>query len=681
MTNVLLEDHELPPFSRITAAQVEPAIDSLLEQNRTALAEMLARGEASWDGLVKAQEENDDRLARAFAPVSHLNSVMNSAELRGAYDACLPKLSDYYTEVMQNRLLFEAYESLRNSAGFASLGTAEKKVIDNTIRDFRLAGVDLPAADQERFAAISRRLSELSSQFGNNVLDATMAWTGVFDTADELAGLPASTLALAAQNARQRGLEGYLFTLDAPCYLPVMTYCENRAFRRDMYEAFVTRASELGPNGGEFDNSDIMQEILALRQEKARLLGYGNFAELSLATRMARTTAEVMNFLTELATRVRPKAEEEFAEICEFARARFGAETLEAWDLAFYAEKLKQERYAISDEDLRPYFPAPRVLTGMFEVVRRLYDIEVRETHDMETWHPDVSTYGVYRQGKLIARFYLDLYARANKRGGAWMDDCRVRRVRRDGSLQLPVAFLTCNFSAPVDGQPALLTHNEVTTLFHEFGHGLHHMLTRVDAAAVSGINGVSWDAVELPSQIMENWCWESEALEFISSHVETGEPLPAALLEKMLAARNYQSAMMTVRQLEFALFDFRLHMLFDAAAGPDQVQQVLADVRSEVSVVPVPGFNRFQHGFSHVFAGGYAAGYYSYKWAEVLSADAFALFRSQGIFNRQTGERFLDTVLEQGGSVDAMALFVAFRGREPDINALLRQDGIVQGG
>ncbi len=681
MTNALLEFHELPPFGRITPADVVPGVDALLSENRAALAETLARGIATFEGLVKVQEENDDRLTAAFSPVSHLNSVKNSAELRTAYDACVPKLSDYYTEVMQNPALFAAYEEIRSSAAFADLGTAEQKVVENAIRDFRLAGIGLPEAKQQQFAAISRRLSELASEFSNNVLDATMAWTRVFDSADDLTGLPASALALAAQNARQRDQQGYLFTLDAPCYLPVMTYCENRDFRREIYEAYVTRASDQGPNAGEYDNSEILLEIMTLRQDKARLLGYQNFAELSLATKMARTTEDVLSFLTELATHAKPRAEEEFAEICEFARVQFGADVVEPWDVAFYAEKLKQERFLVSDEDLRPYFPAPQVLQGMFEVVRRLFDIEVRETEGIETWHPDVTTYGVYREGKLFARFYLDLYARANKRGGAWMDDCRVRRVRLDGSLQLPVAFLTCNFSAPVGDQPALLTHTEVVTLFHEFGHGLHHMLTRVDAAAVSGINGVSWDAVELPSQIMENWCWEEEALQFISSHVETGEPLPADLLAKMLAARNFQSAMMTVRQLEFALFDFRLHMAFDDASGSAQVQQILDEVRSEVSVVPVPAFNRFQQAFSHIFAGGYAAGYYSYKWAEVLSADAFALFQRQGIFNRQTGERFLDTVLEQGGSVDAMDLFVAFRGREPDINALLLQDGIIQGG
>jgi oligopeptidase A len=456
-----------------------------------------------------------------------------------------------------------------------------------------------------------------------------------------------------------------------------MTYCENEAFRREMYEAFSTRASDQGPHAGQFDNSAIMEEMLALRTEQAHLLGFRNYAEQSLATKMARSTAEVTDFLKELADRSRPGAVAEFEQVCEFALSDCGASEVNAWDVAFYAEKLKQNRFQISDEMLRPYFPAARVIDGMFEVVRRLYDLEVSEIKDIATWHPDVTTYNIYKHDELVARFYLDPYARPNKRGGAWMDDCRVRRMTLDNRLQRPVAYLTCNFSPPVGDAPSLLTHDEVVTLFHEFGHGLHHMLTRVDCADVSGINGVAWDAVELPSQFMENWCWEAEALEFISGHYQTGEALPQEMLDKMIAARNFQSAMRTVRQLEFALFDFRLHQEF-SNGDEGQVQRILDEVRTDVAVVRAPSFNRFQHGFGHIFGGGYAAGYYSYKWAEVLSADAFAKFREDGIFNRQTGEKFLATVLEQGGSVDAMDMFVAFRGREPDVEALLRQDGIL---
>ncbi|MEX0942850.1 MAG: oligopeptidase A [Pseudomonadales bacterium] len=677
MTNPLLEFHELPPFGNIKPEHVVSAIDELLEINRRTIGQLLDQGEQSWDGLIRIYEELDDRLAQSFGPVSHLNSVMNSPELRQAYDACLPKISEYTTEMRQNPELFAAYKKIASSDEYKSLDKARQKAVDNAIRDAKLSGIDLSKEHQQRFAAISKRLSELGSQFNNNVLDATMAWRKVINDVEELKGLPESALAQARQTAEQRGESGYLFTLDIPSYLPVMTYCENEPFRKEMYEAFTTRASDEGPHAGQWDNSAIMNEMLALRTEQAHLLGFRNYAEQSLATKMARSTQEVMQFLGELAAKSRPRAETEFAEICEFARTAFGATEVNAWDVSFYAERLKQQLFDISDEELRPYFPAPKVINGMFEVVRRLYDLEIDETRDIETWHPDVTVYNIRKNDELIARFYLDAYARQNKRGGAWMDDCRVRRLTLDRGLQLPVAYLTCNFSAPVGDDPSLLTHDEVVTLFHEFGHGLHHMLTRVDVSDVSGINGVAWDAVELPSQFMENWCWEAEALEFISGHYKTGESLPRELLDKMLAAKNFQAAMMTVRQLEFALFDFRLHKEFEPGRD-NQIQEVLDQVRAEVGVVKVPQNNRFQHGFGHIFGGGYAAGYYSYKWAEVLSADAFSVFKEEGIFNRQTGEKFLASILEQGGTVEAMDMFVAFRGREPDVEALLRQDGIM---
>jgi oligopeptidase A len=677
MTNPLLEEHELPPFGQIKAEHAVPAVDEILADNRHTIGQLLDSGDITYKGLVLRMEELGDRLHHAFGPVGHLNGVMNSPEIREAFDSCLPKLSEYDTEMKQNPRLFAAYEQIVSSSEYQDLGKAEKKALDNAMRDFRLAGIALPKEKQQRFAEVSKRLSELGSQFNNNELDATMAWTKVLTDEAELAGLPESARKLARQTAEQRGESGYMLTLEFPSYVPVMMYCENQELRREIYEAFVTRASDQGPYAGKWDNAAIIDEIMALRREQAQLLDFENYAEYSLATKMARSPDEVMGFLDELAAKAKPRADEEFAEICEFARTEFGASEIASWDVGFYAEKLKQKRFDVSDEELRPYFPAPTVINGMFEVVRRLYDIEIREADDIITWHPDVTTYNIHKDGELIARFYLDPYARQNKQGGAWMDNCRVRRVNAEGRKQLPVAYLTCNFSPPVGEEPSLLTHDEVVTLFHEFGHGLHHMLTRVDCADVSGINGVAWDAVELPSQFMENWCWQEEALAFISGHYQTGEPLPSDLLEKMLAAKNFQAAMMTVRQLEFAMFDFRLHMEFEPGRE-DQVQEILDDVRAKVAVIDPPDYNRFQNQFSHIFGGGYAAGYYSYKWAEVLSADAFARFAEEGIFNRQTGERFLATVLEQGGSVDAMDMFIEFRGREPDIEALLRQDGII---
>ncbi len=676
MSNPLLERHELPPFDQIKAEHVEPAINQLLDENRRDIQKLLEQGEFNWQSFAGPMEELEDRLQQAFSPVSHMNSVVNTPELRDAYNAVLPKLSEYSTELGQNKALFEAYAAIKASEDYSSLGQAQKKTIENALRDFKLSGIDLPEAEKQRFAEISSRLSTLSSQFSDNVLDATMAWQKHIEDESQLAGLPQSALDGAKQRADQAGKTGYLFTLDFPSYGPLITYAENRELRREVYEAFTTRASEIGPNGGQWDNSSVIVEIMTLRQEMAKLLGYDNYAEVSLAPKMAKDPNQVLGFLRELAQKSKPAAEQEFAEICQFALDQYGAEEIEAWDVSFFAEKLKERKFSISEEELKPYFPAPTVIEGMFEVVRRLYDIEITETSGMITWHQDVRTYEIHKGGQLIARFYLDLYARQNKQGGAWMDDCRARRMDLEGKLQLPVAYLTCNFSSPVGDKPALLTHDEVVTLFHEFGHGLHHMMTKIACRSVSGINGVSWDAVELPSQFMENWCWEPEALQFISGHYETGESLPADMLEKMLAAKTFQTGMQTVRQLEFALFDFRLHVEFDGT--DNQAQKVLDEVREEVAVIAAPAFNRFQNGFSHIFGGGYAAGYYSYKWAEVLSADAFARFKEEGIFNRQTGERFLETVLENGGSVDAMDLFVQFRGREPQIEALLKQDGIL---
>ena len=677
MTNPLLKVNELPPFDEIAAGHVHPAIDNLLAECRSGIQKLLDDGAQTWVSLVQSRDELDDRLNQAWSPVSHMNSVVNTEELRQVYNECLPQLSEYSTEMGQNLQLFTAYKSISEAPAYDDLSAAQKKVVENALREFRLSGIELSAENKERFAEISKTLSELGSQFRDNVLDATGAWSKSILEVEDLSGLPESALGLARQTAEQRGEQGYMLTLDMPSYLSLMTYCNSSILRREVYEAFVTRASEKGPGQGQWDNSQLMLDILALRNEQASLLGFDNFAQNSLAMKMADSTDQVFAFLEELAAKTKPVAASEYKEMCEFAKNEYGIAELNPWDLGYYAEKLKKAKYDISDEELRPYFPAPGVTAGMFEVVRRLYDIEIVQVTDVKKWHEDVRTYNILKDGTVIARFYLDLYARSKKQGGAWMDECRVRRKRADGSLQLPVAYLTCNFSAPLGDDPALLTHREVVTLFHEFGHGLHHMMTQIDCAGVSGINGVAWDAVELPSQFMENWCWQREALQFISGHYQTNESLPDELLDKMLRAKNFQSAMMMLRQLEFALFDFRLHVEFDESKE-NLVQEILDLVREQVAVVPVSPFNRFQHAFSHIFGGGYAAGYYSYKWAEVLSADAFAKFVEDGIFNRQTGEKFLSTVLEQGGSKDAMDLFVAFRGREPSVDALLTQEGII---
>ena len=678
MNNPLLTMDSLPPFSQIKPEQVQPAVIQAIADCKQKISDVLAqRDPHTWDSLIAPLEEVNDRLSRIWSPVSHLNSVLNSEALREAHDACLPLLSEFQTYVGQHEGLYQAYLALSESDDFLLLSGAQRKEIQNTLRDFRLSGIGLPAEAQQRYGEIQARLSELASRFSNNVLDATQGWHKLVADEAELAGLPDSVRAAARQMAELKGKEGWLFTLDIPSYLPVMMYADNRELRAEMYEAFTTRASDQGPNAGKWDNSAIMSELLTLRRELAQLLGFANYAELSLATKMADKTEQVVSFLTDLAAKSLPQGKAELEEIRAFAAEQHGQSELAAWDLAYYAEKLKQHKFSISDEQLRPYFPASKVVKGLFEVVKRVFGMKVRERLGIDTWHPDVRFYDIFdADDELRGSFYLDLYAREHKQGGAWMDVCLGRRYRQDGSLQKPVAYLTCNFNGPVDGKPALFTHNEVVTLFHEFGHGIHHMLTRIDVAGVAGINGVAWDAVELPSQFLENWCWESEALAFISGHYETGEPLPADLLEKMLTARNFQAAMQMLRQLEFALFDFRLHQEFDPA-NPAQLPALLDEVRSQVAVMTPPAFNRFQHSFSHIFAGGYAAGYYSYKWAEVLSADAFSRFEEEGIFNPATGQSFLKNILEKGGSKEPMELFRAFRGREPKVDALLRHSGI----
>ncbi|UHQ54037.1 M3 family metallopeptidase [Microbulbifer sp. YPW16] len=672
MSNPLSENALLPPFDRLHPEHAEPAIGELIDACREVLREGLRQ--PGWDTTLAPLEEAEDRLSRAFSPVSHLNSVL-SGDWRAPYEAALAEVTAYSTEQGQNRELFEVYRDIAGSDEFAQWPQARRQMIELGLRDFRLGGVALDGEERERFAANKRRLAELSSRFANNVLDATNAWTHHTRDVEELAGLPATALAAAEEAARNRDQEGWTITLDGPCYLAVMTHADNRDLREMVYRAFVSRASDVGPQAGAFDNSAVMEEILTLRAEQAQLLGFGSYAELSVARKMATDAATVTRFLEDLAARARPAAEREFAELQAFARETLDLDHLHPWDIPWAAEKLKQARYAVSQEALRPYFPFPRVLEGLFAVVEKLFAVTVEEDTSVPVWHEDVQFFWLSRDGERIAGFYLDPFARERKRGGAWMDTVTTRR-QGAGGLQLPVAYLVCNFSAATGDTPSLLTHNEVTTLFHEFGHGLHHMLTRVDVAAVSGINGVAWDAVELPSQFLENWCWEPEAIAMISGHYKTGAALPQALQEKMLAARNFQSAMFTVRQLEFALFDFLLHSR-PGGATAQEIQQLLDEVRARVAVVPVIADNRFQHSFSHIFAGGYAAGYYSYKWAEVLSADAFSLFEEQGIFDRDTGQHFLHCILEQGGSRDALDLFTEFRGREPKIDALLRHSGI----
>jgi len=673
--NPLLDDNPLPSFSRIRPEHVEPAIDQLLADGRALIARMAANAdEATWEGFVDPIEEEDDRLARAWSPVSHLNSVLNSEALRAAYNACLPKLSDYATEVGQNPDLYRGYKHVSEQPG---LDAAQRKMLSNTLRDLHLAGVDLPPDKKARYKEISQEMSGLTSRFEENVLDATNAWTKHITSEDALAGLPDSAKALARQQARERGLEGWVLTLDMPSYLPVLKFADDRQLRSEVHEAYVTRASDQGPNAGQWDNSATMDRILALRHERAQLLGFANYAELSLAPKMARSTDEVMHFLNDLAVRCAPQARRELEELRSFARDHGGAADLEPWDLAYWSERLRQHRYQISDEELKPFFPVERVLSGMFAVAERLFGVRIEQRPGVDTWHPDVRFYEVLEaDGRLRARFYLDTYARPKKRGGAWMDVAanRMRTRHRD---QLPVAHLVCNFSPPVEGHPSLLSHDEVETLFHEFGHGLHHMLTRVPYPPVAGINGVPWDAVELPSQFLENWCWARESLDLIAGHWETGAPLPDDLYQRMLAARNFQSAMQAVRQLEFALFDFRMHLEYDPNNADGHIYRILNAVRDHVAVLKPPAFNRFAHGFTHIFSGGYAAGYYSYKWAELLAADAFSLFEEKGAFDADAGHAFLTNVLEKGGSADAMDLYVAFRGREPTIDALLRQSGI----
>ncbi|HEX5337147.1 MAG TPA: M3 family metallopeptidase [Gallionella sp.] len=673
--NPLLDFSGLPRFAEIKPEHVAPAMEQLLAENRALVARLLAdSAQPTWQNFVAPMEDANERMSRAWGPVGHLNAVMNSPELREVYNATLPKITQYYAELGQNLALFDKFKALRNSPEFEGLSVARKKIIENELRDFRLGGAELPEAQKERYLAIQERMAELSSRFSDNLLDATNDYTLVIDNKDELSGLPDDVLQAAQEAAREKDKQGWLFTLKAPSYMPVMQYADNRALREKMYRAYGTRASEFGKP--EWDNTALMDEIVKLRGEEARLLGFANFGELSLASKMANSPQQVIEFMRELAQRARPFAEKDLAELREFARAELGIDDLQSWDVGYASEKLREQRYAFSEQEVKQYFPEDAVLPGMFKLVETLYGLQIKPG-SAPVWHEDVRFFVIRdAQGQLVGQFYLDLYARNSKRGGAWMDDVITRRRLATG-IQTPVAYLNCNFSAPVGGKPAVFTHDEVITLFHEFGHGLHHLLTEVEDLGVSGINGVEWDAVELPSQFMENFCWEWDVVHGMTRHAETGEPLPRALFDKMLAAKNFQSGLQTLRQIEFALFDMLMHSNFEAGGGKS-ILQLLDEVRNEVAVLIPPAFHRFPHSFSHIFAGGYAAGYYSYKWAEVLSADAYSMFEENGVLNPDVGARFRGEILAMGGSRDAMQSFTAFRGREPSIDALLRHNGLL---
>ncbi|MFN5047022.1 M3 family metallopeptidase [Roseateles sp.] len=669
-TNPLLSTAPLPAFASIQPEHIQPAIGQLLDEAKAALAQATdAATPADYDTLARVLSVATERLSHAWGAVGHLNAVANTPALREAYNAMLPAVTEFYTALGADEKLYAKYKAIQAQA--ATLSPARQQALKHWIRDFVLSGAELQGAARDRFAAIQEEAAELGQKFSEHVLDATDGFA-YYASAEELAGVPADVVANARAAAEAEGKTDHKLTLHFPSYFPVMQYAENRALRETLYRAYVTRASELGTQP-ELDNSALMQQLLMLRQEEAQLLGFKNFAEVSLVPKMAQSPEQVLDFLRDLAGRARPYAEKDLAEMREFAAANLGLAEMQAWDQAYVAEKLKEARYAFSDQEVREYLTVPRVLSGLFDIIQRLFDVKIIESQ-AEVWHESVKFYRLERAGQLVGQFYLDLYARPGKRPGAWMDEVRSRWARPEGELQTPVAQLVCNFASPAGDKPALLTHDDVTTLFHEFGHGLHHLLTQVDELGVSGISGVEWDAVELPSQFMENFCWEWEVLQQLSSHVQTGQPLPRALYDKMIAAKNFQSGLQTLRQIEFALFDMRLH----AEPGQEQaVQRLLDEVRSEVSVNPPPAFNRFQHSFSHIFAGGYSAGYYSYKWAEVLSADAWSAFEEEGVFNPATGRRYLQSILEAGGARDAIDNFKAFRGREPSIDALLRHQGM----
>ncbi|MBR7800170.1 M3 family metallopeptidase [Undibacterium fentianense] len=684
-TNPLLDFSDLPRFDAISPEHVSPAMDQLLAECRKVVTQLEAPiANIEWDNFVTPLETVTEKLGRAWGIVSHLNSVRDTPELRAAYNENQPKVTEFWTELGQNLHLYEHYKALSASAAYATLSAARKKIISNALRDFKLGGAELADDKKKRYAEVQEKLAALSTKFSENVLDATNDYKLLVTDVAELKGLPEEVLQAAQHAAEQDGKTGYQFSLHFPSYFPLLQYAENRQLRETIYRANATKASELGGHP-EWDNTAIIDELLSLRQEEAELLGYQNFAEVSLLPKMAESATQVESFLLDLAHKAKPFAEKDLTELRQFAQEQFGISDLQAWDTTFVSEKLREQRYAFSEQEVKQYFPEHKVVAGLFNVIQTLFAVNI-QSDSAATWHPDVKFYRVERDGELVGQFYLDLYARAAKQGGAWMDDARAR-CRKASGIQTPVVYLTCNFNAPVvvDGvtKPATFTHDEVITLFHEFGHGLHQLLTKVDDISVSGISGVEWDAVELPSQFMENFCWEWDVLQQMTAHVETGAYLPRSLYDKMIAAKNFQSGLQTLRQVEFALFDMRLHSPSDKSSK-QEVARILQAVRDQVAVIQPPSFNRFQHSFSHIFAGGYAAGYFSYKWAEVLSADAYSAFeeaaKNEGsTLSRRVGITFQTEILEMGGSRPALDSFVAFRGRKPAIDALLRHNGMIQ--
>jgi oligopeptidase A len=678
--NPLLDFSGLPRFAAILPAHVTPAVDALLAEARAVVERVAADPSTpTWDTLVEPMADAMDRFDRAWSAARHLNAVVNTPELRNAYNENLPKVIAFFSDLSQDLRLYERYLALRAGDAFAALDAPQRKLVENELRDFKLGGAELDDAGKARLKEIHAELGEVTTRFEENLLDATNAWGHYGEDDSALAGVPPEVVAAAKAAAQAEGKRGWKLTLRMPCYLPVMQYADDRALRQRMHEAYSTRASDLGSNVA-WDNGPLIGRILALRHEAAELLGYRNYAEVSLVPKMAQAPDEVIAFLRDLARRAKPFAQRDFAEVAAFAKSDLGLATVEPWDLAYASEKLKASRYAFNEQELRQYFPEDRVLAGLFRVVETIYGLTIRESQ-AEVWHPDVRFFTIRdKTGALVGEFYFDLYARPGKQGGAWMDDA-INRRNVHGKVQHPVAFLTCNLSAPVAGKPATFTHQEVITIFHEFGHGLHQLLTKIDVPGISGLQGVEWDAVELPSQFMENFVWEWDVLSHMTRHAETGEPLPRALFDRMIAARNFQSGLATVRQLEMGLFDMRVHAEYEAAGGAAKrtPQEILAEVRREVAVVPRAPYDRFLESFTHVFAGGYAAGYYSYQWAEVLSADAFSLFEEQGVLSADVGARFRDEVLARGGSRPAIESFVAFRGRPPQLDALLRHNGMVE--
>ncbi len=670
--NPLLDFSGLPHFSDIRSEHVSPAVDELLTACRETVARCVKENAAAtWVDFVAPMEDANEKLSRAWGQVSHLHSVMDSPELREVYNANLPKITEYYAELGQHKGLFRKFKALRNSASYNSLNASQRKIVENELRDFRLGGAELPDAEKKRFMEIQQELATLSARFEENLLDATNAFSHFIENRDELAGIPDDVLEMTAEAAKADGKAGWKFTLHMPSYLPVMQYADNRELRQTLYRAYVTRASEFGD--AKLDNTHLISQILKLRAEAAKLLGFNNYAEVSLEPKMAETPAQVLDFLNELGQRAKPYAGKDMAELRIFASNELGLADLQAWDIAYASEKLRVAQYSFSDHEVKQYFPEPQVLAGMFKVVETIYGLHIRPSQ-APVWHESVKFFEITDHGgQKVGEFYLDLYARPSKRGGAWMDDAISRR-RKGAGIQTPVAYLNCNYTAPIGNKPALFTHDEVITLFHEFGHGLHHLLTKIEDLGVSGINGVEWDAVELPSQFMENFCWEWDVVRHMTRHVDTGRELPKELFDKMLAAKNFQSGMQTVRQIEFALFDMHLH--YDLPAGKTALR-LINEIRQRVAVIIPPDYNRFPNNFSHIFAGGYAAGYYSYKWAEVLSSDAYALFEENGVLNPEIGHRFWSEILAQGGARPAIESFKAFRGREPTIDALLRHNGM----